>query len=169
MEPVTAYLSLGSNVGDRESNLAQATMALSINFDISDIESSSYFESDPLYNLDQPDFLNSVVKCTTTLKPFDFLDVCKRIEKMLGRAKNRKKNAPRIIDVDILFHGDSVMETDELKLPHPMLGVRKFVLIPFAELEPDFQIPHSKFTINDLLDHCLDTSNVTHHIMETQA
>ena len=108
MKPVAAYLSLGSNLGDRESNIAQATMGLSINFDILDIESSSYFETEPLYNIDQPYFLNSVVKCTTTLKPFEFLDVIKRIEKMLGRSDIREKNAPRIIDVDILFHGDSV-------------------------------------------------------------
>jgi 2-amino-4-hydroxy-6-hydroxymethyldihydropteridine diphosphokinase len=56
-----------------------------------------------------------------------------------------------------------------LTIPHPMLGMRKFVLIPFAELEPDFKIPHSKITINDLLDHCIDTSIVTSHRMETQA
>ena len=169
MKPVHAYLSLGSNLGDRESNLAQATMALLINFDISDIESSSYYETEPLYNVDQPDFLNSVVKCTTTLKPFDFLDVCKRIEKMLGRSETREKNSPRIIDIDILFFGDSILETDELTIPHPMLGIRRFVLIPFAELEPNFQIPHSKITINDLLDHCIDNSNVIRHRMETQA
>ena len=156
-------------MGDRESNLAQATMALTINFDISDIESSSYYETEPLYNLDQPDFLNSVVKCVTTLKPFDFLDVTKRIEKMLGRSEKREKNAPRIIDIDILFHGDPVLETDELTIPHPMIGMRKFVLIPFAELEPDFKIPHSRITINDLLDHCIDNSNVIRHRMETQA
>ena len=122
-----------------------------------------------MYNIDQPYFLNSVVKCTTTLKPFEFLDVIKRIEKMLGRSEIREKNAPRIIDIDILFHGDSVLETNELMIPHPMLGMRKFVLIPFAELEPDFKIPHSKITINDLLDHCIDTSIVTSHRMETQA
>jgi len=169
MKPVNVYLSLGSNMGDRESNLAQATMALSINFDISDIESSSYYESEPLYNADQPEFLNSVVKCSTTLKPFDFLDVIKRIEKMLGRSEQRVKNQPRLIDIDILFHGDSYIDTDELIIPHPMIGVRKFVLIPFVELEPDFKIPHSKFTINDLLDHCPDSSTVTRHYMDTQA
>jgi len=169
MEPVTAYLSLGSNLGDRESNLAQATMALSINFEISDIESSTYYESEPLYNANQPDFLNSIVKCMTTLKPFDFLDVTKRIERMLGRNKNHVKNGPRLIDIDILFHGESYIDTDELKIPHPMIGVRKFVLLPFAELEPDFKIPHSKFTINDLIEHCPDTSRVIRHPIEIQA
>jgi len=169
MDPVLVYLSLGSNMGDRESNLAQATMALSINFDISDIKSSSYYETEPLYNVDQPSFLNSVVKCYSTLKPFDFLDVIKRVERMLGRNEKRQKNAPRIIDIDILFHGDAIIETEELTIPHPMLGLRKFVLLPFAELEPNFQIPHSNFTIKDLIEHCPDTSRVEPHRIEIQA
>ena len=92
MNSVKVYLSLGSNLGDRESNLAQATMALSINFEVYNIESSSYYASEPLYNNDQPEFLNAVVKCDTTLRPFDFLDVTKRIEKMLGRAEGGLMN-----------------------------------------------------------------------------
>ena len=167
MVPAQVYLSIGSNMGDRESNLAQATMALSINFEISNIVSSSYYESEPLYYLDQPDFLNSIVKLTTTLKPFEVLDVVQKVETMLGRSEKREKNQPRIID--ILLHGDAVLETDELIIPHPMMALRKFVLIPFAELEPDFKLPHSNLSINDLIDHCPDTSRVTRHYMDTQA
>ena len=92
MNTEIVYLSLGSNIGDRESNLAQATMALSINFEISGIKSSAYYESEPLYNKDQPDFLNSVVKFSTTLKPFDVLDVVQKVEKMLGRPEKEKKS-----------------------------------------------------------------------------
>ena len=169
MEAVNVHLSLGSNLGDRESNLAQATMALSINLDISDIVSSSYYESEPLYNSDQPDFLNSVVKCTTTLKPFDFLDVARRIERMLGRTANSEKDHPRIIDIDILFHGDAVLDTDELTIPHPMLGQRKFVLLPFSEIDPNFKIPHSNLTILDLLDRCNDQFRVVQHHLEKEA
>ena len=169
MDPQNVYLSLGSNIGDRESNLAQATMALSINFDIYDIISSSFYDTDPLYNENQPNFLNSVVKFQTTLKPFDILDIVQKVEKMLGRPAVRDKNQPRIIDIDILFHGDSVIETDRLNLPHPMIALRKFILIPFAEVEPDFQIPHSNMTINDLIDHCPDTTTVKRHKMDTQA
>ena len=91
MNTVDLYLSLGSNLGDRESNIAQATMALSINFEISDIQSSSYYDSEPLYNIDQPHFLNSVVKCKTSLKPFEVLDVIKKVERMLGRKDRREK------------------------------------------------------------------------------
>ncbi len=169
MEAQEVYLSLGSNLGDRESNLAQATIALSINFDIKDIVSSSYFESEPLYNIEQPDFLNSVVKFMTSLKPFEILDVIQKVEKMLGRSKRREKNQPRIIDIDILFHGDSVIETEKLVIPHPMISLRKFVLIPFAEIEPDFNIPHSNISINDLINNCPDTSRVVRHYMDTQA
>ncbi len=169
MKSSVVYLSLGSNIGDRESNLAQATMALSINFEISDIISSSYYETEPLYNEDQPDFLNTVVRFSTTLKPFDVLDIVQKVERMLGRPEKREKNQPRLIDIDILFHGDAVIETEELSLPHPMVSLRKFILIPFAEVEPDFQIPHSNLTIKDLINHCPDRSRVIRHQMDTQA
>ena len=88
---------------------------------------------------------------------------------MLGRPKIRKKNKPRIIDIDILFYGKSFIETEKLTIPHPMLSVRKFILIPFAEIEPNFQIPHSNLTIKDLINHCPDSSRVIRHQMDTQA
>tara|TARA_Y100000591_G_C21849064_1_gene710493 strand:- start:807 stop:1316 length:510 start_codon:yes stop_codon:yes gene_type:complete len=163
------YLSLGSNLGNRESNLAQATIALSINFEITDIISSSYYVSEPLYNKDQPEFLNSVVKFCTTLKPFEVLDVTQKVEKMLGKSNKSVKNQPRIIDIDILFFGNSVIETEKLSIPHPMIALRKFVLLPLAEIEPDFNVPHSKITISDLIYNCPDKSRVVRHFMDVQA
>ena len=163
------YLSLGSNLGNRESNLAQATIALSINFEITDIISSSYYVSEPLYNKDQPEFLNSVVKFCTTLKPFEVLDVTQKVEKMLGKSNKSVKNQPRIIDIDILFFGNSVIETEELSIPHPMIPLRKFVLLPLAEIEPDFNVPHPKITIADLIYNCPDKSRVVRHFMDVQA
>ena len=163
------YLSLGSNLGNRESNLAQATIALSINYEITDIISSSYYVSEPLYNKDQPEFLNSVVKFCTTLKPFEVLDVTQRVEKMLGKSNKSVKNQPRIIDIDILFFGNSVIETEKLSIPHPMIALRKFVLLPLAEIEPDFNVPHSKITIADLIYNCPDKSRVVRHFMDVQA
>ena len=163
------YLSLGSNLGNRESNLAQATIALSINFEIFDIVSSSYYESEPLYNKNQPEFLNSVVKFCTSLKPFEVLDVTQKVEKMLGRSKKTEKNQPRNIDIDILFFGDSVIETEKLSIPHPMIALRKFVLLPLAEIEPNFIIPHTTITISDLIDNCPDKSRVVRHFMDVQA
>jgi len=163
------FLSLGSNLGDRESNLAQATMALSINLNIRKIKSSSYYESEPLYNTDQPKFLNSVVCCKSDLNPFEFFDVTRRIEKMLGRPKKGSKNLPRIIDVDLLFFGNSILETEELTLPHPMVSLRKFVLIPFSEIAPDYKTPNTNMFIKDLLANCPDNSKVVKHILGTQA
>ena len=169
MKSEIVFLSLGSNLGDRESNLAQATIALSINYQISDIISSSYYESDPLYNEDQPLFLNSILKFSTTLKPFDILDITQKVEKMLGKSQKKEKNQPRIIDIDILFHGDAFLETDELIIPHPMISLRKFVLIPFAEVAPEFNIPHTNLKINDLLNNCPDHSRVVKYQINSQA
>ena len=169
MKNEVVFLSLGSNLGDRESNLAQATIALSINYQISDILSSSYYESEPLYNRDQPLFLNSILQFSTTLKPFDILDITQKVEKMLGKSEEKEKNQPRIIDIDILFHGDAVIETEKLVIPHPMLSLRKFVLIPFVELAPEFKIPHTNLKINDLLEHCPDNSIVKKYQMNSQA
>ncbi len=166
---VKVYLSLGSNLGDRESNLAQATMALSVEINIFNIVSSAYYESEPLYNLSQPDFLNSVLRCDTSLRAFDFFDVTNKIEKMLGRVKNKKRNQPRIIDIDILFFGDSVLETSELTIPHPSFQFRKFVLIPFAEIEPNFKVPNQGISINKLITNCPDQTNVRTHFMKSQA
>ena len=169
MKNEKVFLSLGSNLGDRESNLAQAAIALSINYQISDIVSSSYYESEPLYNRDQPFFLNSILQFSTTLKPFDVLDLTQKVEKMLGRSKTKKKNQPRIIDIDILFHGDAVLETEKLVIPHPMISLRKFVLLPFAELAPKFNIPHTNLVINDLLENCPDKSFVKKYQINSQA
>ena len=163
------YLSIGSNLGDRESNLAQAITALSINHDITDVQSASFYDTEPLYFTEQEYFLNTVVRCITSLNPFDLLDVTRRIEQMLGRPKIRGKNIPRIIDIDILVHGRSVIETAELTLPHPQLATRRFVLIPFKEIAPDLQIPVFNTTVRELFIHCPDSSHVTVHHMEKEA
>ena len=166
---VKVYLSLGSNIGDRESNIAQATMALEVELNIFNIISSAYYTSEPLYNIDQPDFINSVVSCSTSLKPFDFFDITKKIEKMLGKKKNVKKNQPRIIDIDIIFFGDSIIETEELIIPHPYFPFRKFVLVPLIEIEPNIKMPNSNILISKFLKDCPDKSNVRIHHMKSQA
>ena len=166
---VKVYLSLGSNIGDCESNIAQATMALEVELNIFNIISSAYYKSEPLYNIDQPDFINSVVRCNTSLKPFDFFDITKKIEKMLGKKKNVEKNQPRIIDIDIIFFGDSIIETEQLTIPHPHFQFRKFVLIPLIEIEPNFKIPNSNILISNFLKNCPDKSDVRIHNMESQA
>jgi 2-amino-4-hydroxy-6-hydroxymethyldihydropteridine diphosphokinase len=108
------YLSIGSNLGDKESNIASSIAMLGSHVENKNIRTSSFYTSDPLYNKDQPIFINIVVELDTTLSPFQFLDKIHDIEKMLGRKLPRKKNQPRTIDIDIVLFGDSFIETEEL-------------------------------------------------------
>ncbi|MBC8215554.1 MAG: 2-amino-4-hydroxy-6-hydroxymethyldihydropteridine diphosphokinase [Candidatus Marinimicrobia bacterium] len=163
------FLSLGSNLGDREANLAEAITALETYPEIMDVRSASYYDTPPLINTDQPHFLNTVIQLTTDFKPFQLLDAIQHIESMLGRSVEREKNEPRIIDIDILLHGNSVIETDELTLPHPQLPYRKFVLVPFNEIAPDVLIPIFNRTVSELLNHCPDQSIIKKHRIESQA
>jgi 2-amino-4-hydroxy-6-hydroxymethyldihydropteridine diphosphokinase len=122
-----------------------------------------------MYNKEQEYFINTVAGLETVLKPFELLDLIKNIESMLGRKKQKKKNMPRIIDIDILVHGESVMETEELVIPHPHIINRKFVLIPFDEIAPDYKIPLINSSVHELLVNCKDQSFVHLHDMENKA
>ena len=167
--PELAVLGLGSNLGDRESNLAAAISSLGIYNDISDISSASFYESEPLYETNQPKFLNTVISCNTEFSAFQLLDAVQHTELLLGRPKEREKNQPRIIDIDILCYGDSYIETEELIIPHPDIVYRKFVLVPFCELMPDYKIEKIGKTISELLNLCPDKSQVVKHVMEKNA
>ena len=167
--PELAVLGLGSNLGDRESNLAAAITSLGIYNDISDINSASFYESEPLYETNQPKFLNTVISCNTEFSAFQLLDAVQHTEILLGRPKEREKNQPRIIDIDILCYGDSYIETEELIVPHPDIINRKFVLSPFCELMPDYKIEKIGKTISELLNICPDQSQVVKHVMEKNA
>ena len=164
-----AVLGLGSNLGDRESNLAAAITSLGIYNDISDINSASFYESEPLYETNQPKFLNTVISCRTEFSAFQLLDAVQHTELLLGRPKEREKTQRRIIDFDILCYGDSYIETKELFIPHPDIINRKFVLVPFCELMPDYKIEKIGKTISELLNICLDKSQVVKHVMEKNA
>ena len=111
--PELAFLSIGSNIGDREANLAGATTALGTYYQINNIQSSSYYETAPLINTKQPNFLNAVLSCETDFTSFALLDTIQQVESILGRPVTRKKNHPRTIDIDIVTHGDAVMQTNE--------------------------------------------------------
>jgi len=154
------YLSLGSNIGDREANLAGAITILGNYPENSEFKSASFYNSEPLFNTDQPEFLNTVVELNTTFTPFEFLDEIKNIERLLGRPSKREKNGPRTIDIDILTFGDSFLETEELTIPHPGIPYRRFVLVPFNELAPNYIIPGWKITVKELLKQCPDKSVV---------
>ncbi len=156
-EPVTAYLGLGSNLGNRQDNLDKALNLLSQRLQVSQV--SSIYDTEPVGNVSQPRFLNSVCQVHTRLTPTELLALAKGIELKLGRARG-KSNAPRPIDIDILFYGDQVVETPELVIPHPRLAERAFVLIPLDEIAPDLVHPVNGKTIRELLQGVTETQGV---------
>ena len=163
------YLSIGSNLGDRESNIASGIAMLDNQDHITNIKSSSFYKTEPLFNENQPYFLNIVVEISTTLSPFNLLDKIKEIEIFLGRDRIRKKNQPRTIDIDIIIFGDTFISTKELEIPHPGSIFRKFVLKPLSELIPDEIFPKTGIKVVDLLEKCPDTSVVEKYIIDKKA
>jgi 2-amino-4-hydroxy-6-hydroxymethyldihydropteridine diphosphokinase len=131
---VITYLSLGTNLGNRQDNLQKALGMLASFVKI--IRLSSIHETKPLYVTNQPDFLNLVAEGETNLLPADLLKKIKEVEIALGREETFRFG-PRIIDIDILFYGNLVIQLDNLKIPHPLLHEREFVLKPLMELIPE--------------------------------
>jgi GTP cyclohydrolase-4 len=154
---VTAYLSLGSNLGDRKQNLAQALELLSKHLKVEQI--SSIYETEPVGYEQQPLFLNAVCRISTKLNPERLLRLAKKIEAELGRTPSFP-NAPRPIDIDILIYGDKVFSDTELTMPHPRLAERAFVLVPLAEIAPDLVHLENEKTIKELLGNLGNTTGV---------
>jgi 2-amino-4-hydroxy-6-hydroxymethyldihydropteridine diphosphokinase len=145
----TAFLALGSNVGDREANLRTAVNRLGSD-EIRMLRRSSLYETAPQELLDQPWFLNAVVEVETSLFPLQLLARVRQIERQMGRRRVTPKG-PRNIDIDILFYGRTVIRTAELEVPHPRIAQRRFVLEPLAEITPDFRHPVTGTTVNEML------------------
>ncbi|MBA7508234.1 Bifunctional folate synthesis protein [subsurface metagenome] len=139
---VDIYLSLGSNVGDRENNLRKAVDLISSNPNINVVKVSSIYETEPMYLKDQNSFYNVVLQAHTGIElgPFEMIGFLKGIEYDFGRRGSEKKYGPRIIDIDLLYYGEMVIESDFLTLPHPGIEERKFVLAPLSEIAPELKI-----------------------------
>lgn len=143
------YLVLGSNMGNRLSNLKAAVLNLTPQMTVK--QKSSVYETPPWGFTEQDAFLNQVVKVTTYLEPEALLRHLKRMETALGRVPNFQ-NGPRVIDIDILFFDKMIINTPPLVVPHPRLHERAFVLVPLAEIEPDFVHPILQRPINKILE-----------------
>lgn len=142
------YLGIGSNLGQREENCLKAIELLGKK-GIIIIKRSSLYRTEPWGVREQPDFINMVVEAETELSPDDLLRVIKEIEREMGRVETFRWG-PRIIDIDILLYNDMVYEGPELRIPHPLMHEREFVLIPLCEIAPEKIHPVLKRTMNEL-------------------
>ncbi len=143
----TIYLSLGTNLGDRLRNLQKAISSLSLVMSVTAV--SPIYQSEPWGVTDQPPFLNLCLKATTSLNPQTLLHYLKNLETELGRQKTIKWGS-RLIDIDILFYDDTIVDTNNLTIPHPRITERAFVLVPLADIAPDLIHPIANKNIAEL-------------------
>ena len=155
----TCYLLLGGNLGNKEENLRQAVALLEQKLG-STAKKSSIFITAAWGNENQPEFYNQAIEISTTFLAKEVLKAALEVEELLGRKRNNDKWQERTIDIDILFYNDEIINLPELKIPHPFIQERKFVLVPMNEIASDFIHPVFKKTIKQLLNECEDTLEV---------
>lgn len=151
MKPVIAYIGLGSNLGDPAANLRSALQHLA-NADALTIQAvSQFYTSKPMGPQNQPDYVNAVACVETSLNPAALLQTLFRIEHAHGRIRDASLRwGPRTLDLDLLLYGSLTLDSPELRLPHPGICERSFVILPLAELAPDLVLPHGR-SIQDCL------------------
>jgi 2-amino-4-hydroxy-6-hydroxymethyldihydropteridine diphosphokinase len=136
------YLSLGTNIGDRENNLSITLTCLGR--ELSSLKHSHIYKTLPLYVKNQPEFLNCIVSGETGKSPLELLDYLLNLEKNIGRNRtNFQEKGPRVIDIDILLYKQEIINQKRLQIPHPGMYERQFVLIPLLELQPGLRDPVS--------------------------
>jgi len=162
--PQVAYLSLGSNVADREKHLRDAIAQLGSAGKV--VAVSSFYETEPVELTSQDWFLNCAVALETAETPVQLIAATLNIEEKMGRKRVQKKG-PRTIDIDIVLFGDSVVQTPELIIPHPKMHQRRFVLAPLAEIAPEARHPVLKRAVRELLE-ALPAGQIVRRIRERE-
>lgn len=157
-----AFIILGSNLGERVDNLEKGCAKLDRLGTVN--RTSNYYETEPWGVEGHPAYLNQVIDFSTVLPPGKLMRACLGVERELGRIR-KKSVTPRILDIDILLYDDRIVEQKKVTIPHPRMHLRRFALIPLAELAPEMVHPVFGITIRELLDKCPDRSAV--NILET--
>lgn len=147
------YLALGTNLGDKVGNLKMAIESLS-EF-ISEIRPSNFYESAPMYVEDQPSFVNMAIGGKCELGALELLDKVKDLEEEIGR-RPTFRNGPRVIDLDILYHGDTLMDSERLSIPHISISEREFVLLPLQDICPERVDGRTNKTVQEMVDELPD-------------
>lgn len=153
-----AFILLGTNLGDKRANLQQAILSISANL-ISIVSNSDIYETAAWGNTNQDNFYNQVIEVKTELSANDLLQKLLQIETQMGRVRNQKWEA-RIMDLDILYFNHEIIDTENLKVPHPYLHVRRFTLAPLVQIAPEFLHPVFNKSNTELLENCSDNSEV---------
>ena len=156
-------MALGSNLGDRDQQLVTALAALSATDGIEVIAVSPVYETDPVGPPPQGPYLNAAVRLRTALTPGALLGRLLEIEAAQGRSRGSTRDAPRTLDLDLLFYGDEILAEPDLELPHPRLANRPFVLEPLCDLAPDFVHPVLRVTVENLARRVRDPVAVRRH------
>ena len=154
------YLGLGTNLGDRKRNLREAIEKIEEHIG-KVLKSSSVYETAPWGFEAENDFLNMVTEVETGLSPSELLKKIFEIESKLGRERTQDRYSSRVIDIDILFYDDLIVDQKGLKIPHRLMHERRFVLAPFCEIAPDLIHPMLKKSISVLLEECRDRTKIT--------
>ena len=153
------FLGIGTNMGSRESNLKDAIARIEEHIG-KVMKSSSVYETEPWGFKSEEEFLNMVVKVETSLSPSGLLGRILMIESLLGRLREGKQYSSRVIDIDILFYDDIIVDEESLKIPHSRIPERLFVLVPLCEIEPEMIHPVLKKSVSSLLRLCIDKGKV---------
>jgi len=154
--PHIAYISFGSNMGRRFENCTDGIALLTQSSDTFMLKQSAFYETEPVDYTDQDWFVNGVVKIGTSLEPPKLLNMLKAVEKKIGRAQTGVRYGPRILDMDIIFYDDLVLNSPQLTIPHPRMHKRRFVLCPIYDIDPDLTHPVLHLKMQRLLDELED-------------
>jgi 2-amino-4-hydroxy-6-hydroxymethyldihydropteridine diphosphokinase len=155
------YLGFGSNLGDSGHLITRSIKEVASNSHVEFVEQSSLWRSEAMYDRNQPDFVNAIVKYHSDLLPYEILDYINQIETRFFRVRDPKRPmGPRTLDIDIIFYGDLIMNEEKLSIPHRRFHERKFILLPMSEINVTYQVPGTSLSIKDYILRCPDKSKL---------